>query len=64
MVLGLHNRSQENATQIKEMRVGQIFEHRDYNPTTFQADLALLRLTQPAVMRDFVKPICLPDTDR
>ena len=63
VVVGLHNRSQENETQVKQMHVGQIFEHRDYNPATFQADLALLRLTHPVVMRDFVKPICLPDTD-
>lgn len=46
------------------MNVGQIFEHRDYDPTTFQADLALIRLTHPAIMSDFIKPICLPDTDR
>ena len=64
MVLGLHNRSQENETYVKEMNVGQIFEHRDYDPTTFQADLALIRLTHPAIMSDFIKPICLPDTDR
>jgi hypothetical protein len=46
------------------MNIGQIFEHRDYNPVTFQADIALLRLTHPAIMNDFVKPVCLPDTDR
>lgn len=64
VVLGLHNRSMENETQVKEMRVGQVFEHRAYNPLTFEADLALLRLTEPAIINDFVKPICLPDTDR
>lgn len=64
VVLGLHNKTRENETQVKEMNVGQIFEHRDYDRITFQADLALLRLEHPAIMSDFVKPICLPDTDR
>lgn len=63
IVLGLHNKSMENETQVKEMRVGQIFEHGAYDPITFEADLALLRLTEPAIMNDFVKPICLPDTE-
>ena len=64
VVFGLHNRSRENDTQVKEISVGQIFEHRSYNPRTFEADLALLRLTEPAIINDFVKPICLPDTER
>nr|WBB44917.1 mannose-binding lectin-associated serine protease precursor [Chrysogorgia stellata] len=63
VVLGLHNTSRENETQVKEIGVGQIFEHRSFDPNTFEADLALLRLTEPAIIHDFVKPICLPDTD-
>ena len=64
VVLGLHNRTMENETQVKVVKVGQIFEHRMYNPKTFEADIVLLRLTEPAIMSDYVKPICLPETDR
>jgi hypothetical protein len=46
------------AKPVKRMVV-----HRDYNPNTFENDIALLELTSPFEVQPHVVPICLPDFD-
>lgn len=44
------------AKPVKKMIV-----HRDYNPSTFENDIALLELESPFDMQPHVVPICLPE---
>lgn len=37
--------------------------HEEYSMTTYQNDVALLRLSRDVVYTDFIKPLCLPQTD-
>ena len=43
-------------------RVKRMVVHRDYNPNTFENDIALLELESPFEVQPHVVPICLPDT--
>ena len=36
--------------------------HPDYNSTTWDNDIAVLRFAQTIVMNDIIRPICLPTT--
>lgn len=57
--LGKHwrRRSDENE---QSLTAKQIFLHPQYNPTTFENDVALVELSESPVLNDFVMPICLP----
>lgn len=51
-------RSDENEQQLS---VKHIFLHPQYDPNTFENDLALVELAESPVLNDFVMPICLPE---
>ena len=36
--------------------------HPDYDHTTLDNDIAVLRLAQTIIMNDIIRPICLPKT--
>lgn len=40
--------------------VKRMIVHRDYNPSTFENDIALLELESPFEIQPHVVPICLP----
>jgi hypothetical protein len=44
-------------------RVKRMVVHRDYNPNTFENDIALLELESPFEVQPHVVPICLPETN-
>lgn len=44
-------------------RVKRMIIHRDYNPSNFDNDIALLELEAPFQLQPHVVPICLPDKD-
>lgn len=41
--------------------VRRMIVHRDYNPSTFENDIALLELEAPFRIQPHVLPICLPE---
>ncbi|KAM4702423.1 complement factor B-like [Discoglossus pictus] len=43
--------------------VGKIIQHEEWNPTTWDYDIALLKLTTPLQYSETIRPICLPCTD-
>ncbi|KAJ8963550.1 hypothetical protein NQ314_005555 [Rhamnusium bicolor] len=44
---------------IQDKHVGKIIVHPKYSAQTFSNDLAILKLTTPADITDYVRPICL-----
>jgi len=60
--LGLHDRQDGLYRQI--IRVAKVIKHERYNiPKTMDNDITLLKLEKPAVINDYVSPVCLPKTD-
>lgn len=41
--------------------VKRMIIHRNYNPSTFENDIALMELESPFDVQPHVVPICLPD---
>ena len=58
--LGKHNISDpfESGQQLR--RVSEIRMHPDFNHKTWDLDFALLKLTKPVQITEFVRTICLP----
>ncbi|XP_041634564.1 transmembrane protease serine 9-like [Cheilinus undulatus] len=56
--LGRQRQEGQNPNE-ETRRVWQIFVHPDYNSSTFDSDIALLRLISPVNFTDFIQPVCL-----
>ena len=41
----------------------EIIEHEDYGPILIQNDIAIMILSTPAELNDYVQPVCLPAQD-
>ncbi|XP_072749673.1 melanization protease 1-like [Anoplolepis gracilipes] len=47
------------AEPVQDFIPKSIISHKDYNKPPFKHDIAIIRLNQPAVYNEFVKPICM-----
>lgn len=45
------------------LRLDYILPHPDYIHNAFINDIAILRLEKPVKFSDYIRPICLPDTE-
>ena len=62
--LGEYDVSHENeALPYVERRVQIIAPHPEFDPRTFEYDLALLRFYEPVHYRQNIVPVCLPSTN-
>ncbi|KAM9219673.1 suppressor of tumorigenicity 14 protein [Dugong dugon] len=59
--LGLHDQSKRSDPGVQEHKLKRIIRHPSFNDFTYDYDLALLELEQPAEYSSVVRPICLPD---
>ncbi|XP_043937025.1 suppressor of tumorigenicity 14 protein [Protopterus annectens] len=58
--LGLHNQNSPGSLTRKH-DIDRIITHENYNPDTFDFDIALLKLKLPVEFNNVIRPICLPD---
>ncbi|XP_061556244.1 transmembrane protease serine 9-like [Phycodurus eques] len=56
--LGRQRQQGSNPNEVSR-RVTETIPHPDYNPATFDNDVALLRLSSPVTFDNFVRPVCL-----
>ncbi|XP_072382310.1 chymotrypsin-like elastase family member 2A [Diabrotica undecimpunctata] len=49
---------------IQSRQVANIVVHQNYNPRTFQHDIAILKLIEPAKITNYVRPVCLWEGDK
>lgn len=59
--LGLHVQSQTNEWTVSR-NVRRIIAHRDYNPLTYDNDIALMELDANVTLNQHIWPICLPSS--
>lgn len=58
---GLLDIRKMNDSHIQRRRIIKIINHRDFNFTLFESDLALLKLDREVKISDYVRPVCLPE---
>lgn len=62
--LGEHDLSTEEEPYLhQERRVQIVASHPQFDPRTFEYDLALLRFYEPVVFQPNILPVCVPQTD-
>ncbi|XP_022109262.1 mannan-binding lectin serine protease 1-like [Acanthaster planci] len=61
--LGIHDRWQ-NTQDTVYTTVLEIFKHPDYDPSTWDSDLALLHLNMSVQLSNYIRPICLPEQNK
>ncbi|XP_019730500.1 vitamin K-dependent protein C [Hippocampus comes] len=57
--LGDYERFRDEGTEVM-LKVRKAFRHPDYDSTTVDNDIALLRLESPAPFSEYILPACLP----
>jgi secreted trypsin-like serine protease len=63
VVAGLHERQNLNTGRTQIIGVSRIFMHEQYSSVTQAHDIAILRLSQPVQLNNYVNLICLPGPD-
>ncbi|CAO1306775.1 unnamed protein product [Diamesa tonsa] len=58
--LGEYDFTIYNETRTRDFRVMEIRQHSDFDPTTYQNDIAVLKLLRPSVFNSYIWPICMP----
>ncbi|XP_060537122.1 trypsin-1-like isoform X2 [Cylas formicarius] len=58
--LGEYDFSKPNETRSKDYSVAEIIQHEDFVLSTYDNDIAIIRLAQPTSFNTYVWPICLP----
>uniref|UniRef100_A0A646QE05 Limulus clotting factor C n=1 Tax=Hemiscolopendra marginata TaxID=943146 RepID=A0A646QE05_9MYRI len=53
------NKKDDDGVEVR--KVEQIHVHPDYESSSFESDIALLRLNSPVILSSRVQPVCLPD---
>lgn len=58
--LGEYSFVQSNETRTRDFRVSEIRQHVDFDATTYENDIAMLKLIRPSVFNSYIWPICMP----
>uniref|UniRef100_A0A1A9ZRH0 Peptidase S1 domain-containing protein n=1 Tax=Glossina pallidipes TaxID=7398 RepID=A0A1A9ZRH0_GLOPL len=58
-----HSRRNSSAHVI-DRKVSQVFIHEKYSTRNFDNDIGVLRLDEPIVMSDMLRPVCMPEENR
>ncbi|XP_055636250.1 proclotting enzyme-like [Toxorhynchites rutilus septentrionalis] len=61
--LGEYDFTQYNETRSRDFRVTEIRSHSDFDPVTYENDIALLKLFRPSFFNSYIWPICMPPLD-
>lgn len=58
--LGEYNFRTYNETRARDFRVVDIRAHLDFDATTYENDIAVLKLHQATVFNSYIWPVCMP----
>lgn len=58
--VGEYDLATANETLTNDVEVQEIRSHEDYDPSTYEHDIAILKLAEPVKYSIYTQPICLP----
>lgn len=58
--LGEYNFRLYNETRSRDFRVTDIRQHLDFDPSTYDNDIAILKLHQATLFNSYIWPVCMP----
>ncbi|XP_008559036.1 proclotting enzyme isoform X1 [Microplitis demolitor] len=58
--LGEYDFSKHYETRFLDFKVVDIKIHEHFNPSSYENDIALLKIHRPTIFNDYIWPICLP----
>lgn len=61
--LGEYKFSSKDDTRSRDFRVINIRQHIDFDETTYENDIAILKMHQAALFNSYIWPVCMPPTD-
>ena len=62
--LGEYDFSTYNETRTRDFRVVDIKKHVDFDETTYENDIAILKLHRATVFNTYIWPVCMPPADQ
>lgn len=60
--LGEYNFGAGNETRSRDFRLADIRQHVDFDETTYDNDIAILKLQPAALFNSYIWPVCMPPT--
>jgi serine protease 56 len=60
--LGEYSFEMANETRARDFRVSEIRQHVDFDASTYENDIAILKLLRPSLFNSYIWPICMPPT--
>uniref|UniRef100_A0A336MUZ5 Phenoloxidase-activating factor 2 n=1 Tax=Culicoides sonorensis TaxID=179676 RepID=A0A336MUZ5_CULSO len=61
--LGEYDFTKDNETLTRDFSVSEIRVHIDFNPITYENDIAVIKLRQSTTFNTYIWPICMPPID-
>lgn len=58
--LGEYSFEMSNETRVRDMSVAEIRQHEDFDESTYDNDISLLKLLQPILFNSYIWPVCMP----
>ncbi|XP_024116958.1 chymotrypsin B [Oryzias melastigma] len=62
VIVGEHDKGAGSTEDIQILTPGQVFTHPQWNPSTINNDIALIKLASPATLNTHVSPVCLAES--
>lgn len=60
IIFGDHDQEITSESQAIQRAVTAVIKHKNFDPDTYNNDIALLRLRKPIIFSKIIKPVCLP----
>ncbi|XP_044584591.1 proclotting enzyme-like isoform X2 [Cotesia glomerata] len=58
--LGEYDFSRPDETRSMDFRVVDVKIHENFNPSSYENDIAILKINRPTIFNNYIWPICLP----
>lgn len=58
--LGEYDFSEYNETRLRDFRAASIRQHIDFNPATYENDIAVIKFERPTIFNTYIWPVCMP----